>query len=152
VTANGICSAHRQRTQDYIKALEDEILRLRDRESRLVRENEDYACNIDLLRKSLVSNTIPILEAPKNLDTETCTEAAESAESTEIPDSVVTVDITDLQIIEGEQWCSTKAAEAEPRRYESPRDALPLKDSILERPDVPLQQLDTQTGINFILE
>ena len=150
--ANSFFSAHRQRTQGYITALENEILRLRERESQLTKENLDFKDYIDLLRQSLVENSISIPEPPPNLMIESPNKPIAPSGLAEEPHPAVVVDLAELQTIEAERWCSTQAAENQTRNYEPPETGLSSIDSTSERPNITVQQLNTQTGINFILE
>ncbi|KAL8931920.1 MAG: hypothetical protein Q9216_007025 [Gyalolechia sp. 2 TL-2023] len=51
---------HRQRTQNYIKTLESEVLRLRGSEGDLVEENKSLQDQVELLRTSLILANVPL--------------------------------------------------------------------------------------------
>jgi hypothetical protein len=135
-------SAHRQRTQDYIKALENEILQLREREKKLEEESTGLKDYIGLLKQSHIENGIFIPEPSSD-------KIDELDEST---GTSVMVDLTEMQAIEAERWCSTTAAESEPQPYEPPKAGLFSMPPASEQPGLTVKQLNTQTGINFILE
>lgn len=54
---------HRQRTQGYIKELEKEVLRLREKEAEAQRQNEELAHKARSLEQSLIANNIPVPES-----------------------------------------------------------------------------------------
>ena len=45
-----LCSTHRQRTQNYIKTLETEVIRLRGSENTLIQEKENLQGKLEILR------------------------------------------------------------------------------------------------------
>lgn len=49
---------HRERTQNYIKTLESEVIRLRGSEARLMRENDRLQGEVDTLKSTLISYDI----------------------------------------------------------------------------------------------
>lgn len=50
---------HRERTQNYIKTLESEVIRLRGSEEHLIRENDRLQRDVDTLKSTLISNDTP---------------------------------------------------------------------------------------------
>lgn len=57
---NHLCSTHRQRTQNYIKTLESEVVRLRGSESSLVQEKENLQGKLEILRTTCQLAGIPL--------------------------------------------------------------------------------------------
>ncbi|KAI4161690.1 MAG: hypothetical protein LQ342_004698 [Letrouitia transgressa] len=51
---------HRQRTQNYIKTLESEVVRLRGTESTLMRDKSKLQNQVDLLRTTLILSNVPL--------------------------------------------------------------------------------------------
>ncbi|KAL8777532.1 MAG: hypothetical protein Q9213_007813 [Squamulea squamosa] len=51
---------HRQRTQNYIKTLESEVVRLRGSEGDLMSENKKLLNQVDILRTALILNNVPL--------------------------------------------------------------------------------------------
>lgn len=51
---------HRQRTQNYIKTLESEVIRLRDSEGDLTQANKKLQNQVDLLRTALIVGDVPL--------------------------------------------------------------------------------------------
>lgn len=49
---------HRERTQNYIKTLESEVIRLRGSEAHLMRENDRLQREVDTLKSTLISHDI----------------------------------------------------------------------------------------------
>ncbi|KAI9880840.1 MAG: hypothetical protein M1830_010435 [Pleopsidium flavum] len=56
---------HRQRTQNYMKALEQEVVRLREVETQMIRQNEALQGRVNALERTLFMNAIP---APPDMD------------------------------------------------------------------------------------
>lgn len=56
---------HRQRTQNYIKTLESEVVRLRGSESHLMEERDKLQGQVEILRTTLIFSNIPL---PTGLD------------------------------------------------------------------------------------
>lgn len=54
---------HRQRTQNYIKTLESEVIRLRESETNLISERERLQAHIELLKSTIVSANLPLPSA-----------------------------------------------------------------------------------------
>lgn len=50
---------HRERTQNYIKTLESEVIRLRGSEAHLMRESDRLQAEVDTLKSILISYEIP---------------------------------------------------------------------------------------------
>ncbi|KAL8996662.1 MAG: hypothetical protein Q9169_003886 [Polycauliona sp. 2 TL-2023] len=70
---------HRQRTQNYIKTLEEEVVRLRGSEGDLKSDNKKLANQVDVLRTALVLANVPLpagfegspqLAQPRSLDSD----------------------------------------------------------------------------------
>ncbi|KAF2092550.1 hypothetical protein NA57DRAFT_62417 [Rhizodiscina lignyota] len=172
--------AHRQRTQGYIKALENEILRLRARENALLRDTALIRDHVSVLEQTLLTNGIgiPRVQGLSNLETPfdvssgvaSGTPFDMSSVAGSIPSSVpsstgiddqfsnVTIDLRDMQNIEAERWCSTNAAEHEPRSFEVPSFDPVMWENFVQQEGgtsaagAHFGPLDAQTGINFILE
>ena len=53
-------STHRQRTQNYIKTLESEVIRLRGSEQNLMQEKERLQAQIDTLKTTLILSEVPL--------------------------------------------------------------------------------------------
>ncbi|KAL8915770.1 MAG: hypothetical protein Q9172_006681 [Xanthocarpia lactea] len=51
---------HRQRTQNYIKTLESEVVRLRGSEGDLMSENKKLSSQVDILRTALILADVPL--------------------------------------------------------------------------------------------
>lgn len=51
---------HRQRTQNYIKTLESEVVRLRGSESHLMEERDKFQGQVEILRTTLIFSNIPL--------------------------------------------------------------------------------------------
>ena len=58
--ADASISTHRQRTQNYIKTLESEVVRLRESEMKVVEERNKLQAQIDNLKGVLVSSNLPL--------------------------------------------------------------------------------------------
>lgn len=61
------CSTHRQRTQNYIKTLESEVVRLRESETNLMQERDKLRSQIDNLRTTIVESKIPLPEGVEDI-------------------------------------------------------------------------------------
>ncbi|KAL8861059.1 MAG: hypothetical protein Q9178_002572 [Gyalolechia marmorata] len=61
-------STHRQRTQNYIKTLESEVVRLRGSEGDLMSENKKLSSQVDILRTALILADVPL---PAGFETST---------------------------------------------------------------------------------
>jgi hypothetical protein len=148
------CRAHRQRTQGYIKALENEILRLRSQAYTLGQENADLKNQVTALTQGFMSNSMPLVHGLANLGTKNTYESSSfnRGGGHEESEPNVMIDLTQLDNIEAERWCSTQAAEEEPSPYE-PLTAVPPAFNVqLEQPGVHHAPLDTQAGVDFVLE
>jgi hypothetical protein len=156
-------STHRQRTQGYIRELEKEVIRLREREGILTKENEALRMKAESYHQVLISNGLAppddtdftaqqqYLTPSSNVETQSI--AASSAPS-------IVVDLTDLATIEAEKGCSTRAAMESGRPYEQP----PVNPALLaisinnSRNETGQEQntspsiLSPQAGIDFVLE
>lgn len=116
------CRTHRQRTQGYIRELEKEVLRLRDNESVLKAGNSS-------LKDALVRGGLPLPNHGDSPDLSAGVSIASdldlryTATSLELGNSV-TVDLTELNAIEAEEWCSVTAAMEDRIPFEAPT-ALP---------------------------
>lgn len=55
-------STHRQRTQNYIKTLETEVVRLRESENNLMRERDKLQSQIDTLKTTIILSNFPLPE------------------------------------------------------------------------------------------
>lgn len=55
---------HRERTQNYIKTLETEVIRLRGSEEHLMRESDRLRREVETLKSTLISNGLPFLVSP----------------------------------------------------------------------------------------
>jgi hypothetical protein len=183
-------STHRNRTQGYIRELEKEVLRLRDRESHLVHENEMLNSRIVALSQPSFANERPLINEnvslpepqfllPSNASPIDYTggfgtslesfhgdlSASHSATGSGVGTSPsITVDLTELSIIEPEKWCSETAALEVPRRYELPfvspaqlvaeqnNPATAHWGSSRRQQYVSAPPLSQQAGIDFVLE
>lgn len=79
-----------------------------------------------------------------------------SSTGREDPFSNVTIDLRDMHSVEPERWCSAVAAETDPRLYEAPSFE-PFMWENLAPPETGSSgashgEIDSQAGINFILE
>ena len=54
------CSTHRQRTQNYIKTLESEVVRLRESETTLMQERDKLRNQVDNLKTTIIVSNIPL--------------------------------------------------------------------------------------------
>lgn len=131
-TARHICSivlisprhrTHRQRTQGYIRELEKEVLRLRDSETALKAENKQLKAALNQNGLSLPNGASPptwrssFSPPPDN----TLLFAASSPDFGALSSATsVTIDLTELNVIEPEKWCSVTAAMEETRPFEIP--------------------------------
>jgi hypothetical protein len=109
----------------------------------LEKESKNFKDYIDLLMQSHIENGILVPEPSSD--------KMGADESTGTSRSVM-VDLANMQTIEAEKWCSTTAAESYPQLYEPPKPGFFSTQPAPEKPGVTVKQLDTQTGINFILE
>ena len=55
-----LLSTHRQRTQNYIKTLESEVIRLRESEMKLVEEKEKLQRQVDTLKNNHIFSELPL--------------------------------------------------------------------------------------------
>ena len=62
-------STHRQRTQNYIKTLESEVVRLRESESKLMQERDKIKGQVETLRTTIILSNIPLPEGTEELGT-----------------------------------------------------------------------------------
>lgn len=53
-------STHRQRTQNYIKTLETEVVRLRESEMKLMQDRDGLRGQVEILKFTIVSSNIPL--------------------------------------------------------------------------------------------
>lgn len=53
-------STHRQRTQNYIKTLESEVVRLRGSESGLMRQRDELQAQVEILKTTILLSNIPL--------------------------------------------------------------------------------------------
>lgn len=58
--SNNEFRTHRQRTQNYIKTLESEVVRLRESESSLLTKRDELTNTIRILKNTIVSANIPL--------------------------------------------------------------------------------------------
>ena len=116
------CRTHRQRTQGYIRELEKEVLRLRDSETALKAENVS-------LKDTINRGGLPMPEPDSITWRNGASPSSDAgllftASSPEFGDissaGSVTIDLTELSVIEPETWCSVTAAMEEPRVFELP--------------------------------
>ncbi|MCJ1276103.1 hypothetical protein MMC21_003908 [Puttea exsequens] len=77
---------HRQRTQNYIKTLEVEVVRLRESETSLLQERDKLRGYVDVLKNTIILSNIPL---PPDLEETTSTAAApRSFDEFDMPASV----------------------------------------------------------------
>ena len=62
-----LLSTHRQRTQNYIKTLESEVVRLRESEMRLLEDKEKLQKQVDILKNNHIFSELPL---PPGFETE----------------------------------------------------------------------------------
>lgn len=62
-------STHRQRTQNYIKTLESEVVRLREAETNLLQERDKLRGQIETLRTTVILSNIPLPEGVEDIGT-----------------------------------------------------------------------------------
>ena len=62
-------STHRQRTQNYIKTLESEVVRLREAETNLLQERDKLKGQIETLRTTVILSNIPLPEGVEDIGT-----------------------------------------------------------------------------------
>lgn len=60
---------HRQRTQNYIKTLESEVVRLRESETNLIQERDKIQNQVDILRATIILSNIPLPEGIEDIGT-----------------------------------------------------------------------------------
>lgn len=76
------CRTHRQRTQNYIKTLESEVVRLRASESSLMRQRDECQAQVEMLKNTLLLSNIPL---PLGIDRS-------------LPEQSPTLDLTDSEM------------------------------------------------------
>lgn len=62
-------STHRQRTQNYIKTLESEVVRLRESETKLMQERDKLQSQVDSLRTTVILSNVPLPEGIEDIGT-----------------------------------------------------------------------------------
>lgn len=126
---------------------------MRAREHNVVNENMGLKDHIGLLKDILESNRIPIPEALVTQGTESAYVSGQQSRSdTDISAGDLTIDLTEMQTVEAERWCSEQAAETDPRPYEAPTIDPSVETSASELQESPRpQSLDSQAGIDFVL-
>lgn len=153
---------HRQRTQGYIRELEKEVLRLREREQELLGEKQTLNDQAELLKQVLLSNNLSL---PSGISPVGAVPTAHEYDKDSIftAQALVTVDLTELSRIEAEKWCGITATEEMPPPYVEPssdtlqlfRTVSPPTDgsasSDLEHRRLPTT-LNAQSAVDFVLE
>jgi hypothetical protein len=138
-------SLHRQRTQNYIRELENEVFRLRERESDLLKEVERLHLELEPFKKGVTSNEL------------TESTALRGPESSPVVNPVVHIDLTNISAIEPKAPCSTEVSLERLDVTYAPPTIDPELLIVRRNSNDPLVDssnlsMDAQTGINFILE
>ena len=162
-------STHRQRTQRYIRELENEVLNLRNLSKSMDEKNRTFHSQVQILMATLVANHIPLPVLPHvapdpatpELDFSATSDSSDSAAS-----PMVSIDVSGLSTTAPEKACSIIASERVPVELDletmkhdhhpgcpglpsiDPHDAHSFPQ--VTNGIVPAR-LDSQTGVDFVL-
>ena len=128
---------HRHRTQQYIRELEKEVLRLREENNLLLERDQRRVSQLRNLKAKLVENDILI-----NFEAEDRQPEPQSPETS----ASVQIDLTWLSKVIPQGSCENHPAEIAPPVYQ-----VPGHNPQRNRP-TPATRIDTETGITFILK
>lgn len=154
---------HRQRTQGYIRELEKEVLRLRERENELVDESQALHDQVKLLKQMLASNSIQLPYEFWSFETEGDMQSSGTSRET-TAEPTVTIDLTDLSRVEASKWCGiTAAVEIPPPYVEPPSKAIKSFRTTVTAPGgvakitspssrIISTALSAQSAVDFVLE
>ena len=156
---------HRQRTQRYIRELENEVIKLRNLHKSAEEQNRVVQTQVQILIASLASNhvSIPILPQVAIDPTTPDLDFSDLSESAASP--IISVDISGLSTTTPESTCLIQASERSPVQLDLEtieQDhagcAAPLslgsyinKSSPQVSNGIVPARLDTQTGVDFVL-
>ena len=169
MTLIAVTSTHRHRTQRYIHELENEVLRLRNRDQAARQKNRILQEHLKVLTQTLIASNIDVPAAPvafTQAEMDDVTSDGSTLGDNDSTSPMISVNLGKLASVEPGLPCSDVAAERIPVEV----DASTLTPNMtsnggnegnghnsgdnispsLSQP--PLARLDAQTGIDFILE